>query len=153
MDRNYAPIARRFFDSPADLEDAFAKAWFKLTHRDMGPRSRYLGPLVPSRAVVVARPYPRGRSSAERSEQDIADLKAKVLTSGLSVSQMVMTAWASAATFRGTDKRGGTNGARIRLEPQKGWEVNAPGTAGESPADIGAGPDGVQQRARPMGRE
>ena len=125
MDRNYGPIARRFFDSPADLEDAFAKAWFKLTHRDMGPRSRYLGPLVPAEPLLWQDPIPEVDHRLI-GEQDIADLKAKVLASGLSVSQMVTTAWASAATFRGTDKRGGANGARIRLEPQKGWEVNDP---------------------------
>ena len=125
MDRNYAPIARRFFDSPADLEDAFAKAWFKLTHRDMGPRSRYLGPLVPAEPLLWQDPIPEVDHRLIEGP-DIADLKAKVLASGLSVSQMVTTAWASTATFRGTDKRGGANGARIRLEPQKGWEVNDP---------------------------
>ena len=125
MDRNYAPIARRFFDSPADLEDAFAKAWFKLTHRDMGPRSRYLGPLVPAEPLLWQDPIPEVDHWLI-GEQDIADLKDKVLASGLSVSQLVTTAWTSAATFRGTDKRGGGNGARIRLEPQKGWEINDP---------------------------
>ena len=125
MDRNYAPIARRFFDSPADLEDAFAKAWFKLTHRDMGPRSRYLGPLVPAEPLLWQDPIPEVDHRLI-GEQDIADLKDKVLASGLSVSQLVTTAWTSAATFRGTDKRGGANGARIRLEPQKGWEINDP---------------------------
>ena len=125
MDRNYGPIARRFFDSPADLEDAFAKAWFKLTHRDMGPRSRYLGPLVPAEPLLWQDPIPEVDHRLIEG-QDIADLKAKVLASGLSVSQMVTTAWALAATFRGTDKHGGANGARIRLEPQKGWEVNDP---------------------------
>ncbi len=125
MDSNYAPIARRFFDSPADLEDAFAKAWFKLTHRDMGPRSRYLGLLVPAEPLLWQDPIPEVDHRLIEG-QDIADLKEKVLASGLSVSQMVTTAWASAATFRGTDKRGGANGARIRLDPQKGWEVNDP---------------------------
>ena len=125
MDRNYGPIARRFFDSPADLEDAFAKAWFKLTHRDMGPRSRYLGLLVPAEPLLWQDPVPEVDHRLI-GERDIADLKAKVLASGLSVSQLVTTAWASAATFRGTDKRGGANGARIRLEPQKGWEGNDP---------------------------
>ena len=125
MDRNYGPIARRFFDSPADLEDAFAKAWFKLTHRDMGPRSRYLGLLVPAEPLLWQDPIPEVDHRLIEG-QDIADLKNKVLASGLSVSQLVTTAWASAATFRGTDKRGGANGARIRLEPQKGWEVNDP---------------------------
>ena len=125
MDRNYAPIARRFFDSPADLEDAFAKAWFKLTHRDMGPRSRYLGPMVPRGPLLWQDPIPEVDHRLI-GERDIADLKAKVLASGLSFSQLVTTAWASAATFRGTDKRGGANGARIRLEPQMGWKVNDP---------------------------
>ena len=125
MDQNYAPIARRFLDSPADLEGAFAKAWFKLTHRDMGPRSRYLGPLVPAEPLLWQDPIPEVDHRLI-GEQDIADLKDKVLASGLSVSQLVTTAWTSAATFRGTDKRGGANGARIRLEPQKGWEVNDP---------------------------
>ena len=125
MDRNYAPIARRFLDSPADLEDAFAKAWFKLTHRDMGPRSRYLGLLVPAEPLLWQDPIPEVDHQLI-GEQDIVDLKDKVLASGLSVSQLVTTAWTSAATFRGTDKRGGGNGARIRLEPQKGWEINDP---------------------------
>ena len=125
MEANYAPIAKRFLDNPADLEDAFARAWYKLIHRDMGPRSRYLGPLVPEEVLIWQDPVPDVDHELI-GDQDIANLKAKVLASGLSVSQLVATAWASAATFRGTDKRGGANGARVRLSPQKDWEVNNP---------------------------
>ncbi len=129
MDPVYAPISKRFLENPADLEDAFARAWFKLLHRDMGPRSRYLGSLAPAEQLLWQDPVP-DVDHALIGEQDIADLKAKVLASGLSVSQLVSTAWASAATFRGTDKRGGANGARIRLAPQKDWEVNNPAALG-----------------------
>ena len=125
MDPDYAPIAKRFLESPADLEDAFARAWFKLLHRDMGPRSRYIGPLVPAEPLLWQDPVP-DLDHELVGEQDIADLKTKVLASGLSVSQLVSAAWASAASYRGTDKRGGANGARIRLAPQKDWEVNSP---------------------------
>ena len=125
MDPVYAPISKRFLENPADLEDAFAKAWFKLLHRDMGPCSRYLGPLVPEEPQLWQDPVPDVDHELV-GEQDIADLKAKVLASGLSVSQLVSTAWASAASFRGTDKRGGANGARVRLAPQKDWEANDP---------------------------
>ena len=125
MDRDYAPISKRFLDSPADVGDAFARAWFKLTHRDMGPRSRYLGPLVPAEPLLWQDPVPDVDHQLIR-EKEIAVLKARVLASGLSVSQLVTTAWASTATFRGTDKRGGANGARIRLAPQKDWGVNNP---------------------------
>ena len=125
MESDYASIAKRFLERPAELEDAFARAWFKLLHRDMGPRSRYLGPLVPKEPLLWQDPVPDVAHQLI-GEQDIADLKAKVLASGLSVSQLVSTAWAAAATFRGTDKRGGANGARLRLAPQKGWEVNNP---------------------------
>ncbi len=125
MDPAYAPISKRFLENPADLEDAFAKAWFKLLHRDMGPCSRYLGPLVPEEPQLWQDPVPDVDHELI-GEQDIADLKAKVLASGLSVSQLVSTAWASAASFRGTDKRGGANGARVRLAPQKDWEANDP---------------------------
>ena len=121
----YAPISQRFLEHPADLEEAFAKAWFKLLHRDMGPRSRYLGPLVPAEPQLWQDPVPEVDHELI-GEQEIADLKAKVLASGLSVSQLVATAWAAAAAFRGTDKRGGANGARLRLAPQKDWEVNDP---------------------------
>ena len=125
MEANYAPIAKRFLDNPADLEDAFARAWYKLIHRDMGPRSRYLGPLVPEEVLIWQDPVPDVDHELI-GEQDVADLKAKILASGLSVSQLVSTAWASAATFRGTDKRGGANGARVSLSPQKDWAANDP---------------------------
>ena len=125
MEANYAPIAKRFLESPAALEDAFARAWYKLIHRDMGPRSRYLGPLVPEEVLIWQDPVPDVDHELI-GDQDIANLKAKVLASGLSVSQLVSTAWASAATFRGTDKRGGANGARVRLAPQKDWAANNP---------------------------
>jgi catalase-peroxidase len=124
FDPEYAKISKRFAEDPAALADAFARAWFKLTHRDMGPRSRYLGKLVPSEELIWQDPIPKPRKSP--GTKDVADLKAKILASGLSVSQLVATAWASASTFRGTDKRGGANGARIRLAPQKDWEVNNP---------------------------
>ena len=119
------PIARRFLDNPQEFADAFAKAWFKLTHRDMGPLSRYLGPLVPAEPQLWQDPVPAVDHELI-GEADIAALKAKILGSGLSISELVTTAWASAATFRGSDKRGGANGARIRLAPQKDWEVNQP---------------------------
>ncbi len=125
MDPVYAPIAKRFLENPEEIADAFARAWYKLTHRDMGPRRRYLGPLVPAEPLLWQDPVPDVDHDLI-GEQDIAGLKAKVLASGLSVSQLVSTAWASAASFRGTDKRGGANGARIRLQPQKDWEVNDP---------------------------
>ena len=131
MDPDYAVLAKRFLDNPADLENSFARAWFKLIHRDMGPRSRYLGSLVPTEALLWQDPVP-DVDHPLIGEQEIADLKAKVLASGLSVSQLVSTAWASAASFRGTDKRGGANGARIRLAPQKGWQVNDPGELGKA---------------------
>src|SRR5262249_25543906 len=117
--------ARRFYKNPDQFADAFARAWFKLTHRDMGPRARYLGPEVPAEALVWQDPIPAVNHKLI-DEKDIASLKAKILASGLSISPLVSTAWASASTFRGTDKRGGANGARIRLAPQKDWEVNQP---------------------------
>jgi catalase-peroxidase len=123
MDPVYEPISRRFLENPDAFADAFARAWFKLTHRDMGPVSRYLGQEVPTEALLWQDPVPAVDHELI-DEQDIAALKAKILDSGLSVSQLVSTAWASASTFRGTDKRGGANGARIRLAPQKDWEVN-----------------------------
>jgi catalase-peroxidase len=125
MDPIYAPISKRFHEHPQELADAFAKAWYKLTHRDMGPRSRYLGPLVPAEPLLWQDPVPEVKHELVGA-QDIAALKAKILASGLSISQLVSTAWASASTFRGSDKRGGANGARIRLAPQKDWEVNQP---------------------------
>ncbi|ADY55379.1 Catalase-peroxidase [Syntrophobotulus glycolicus DSM 8271] len=121
----YAPIARHYLQNPAEFADAFARAWFKLTHRDMGPRSRYLGPEVPSEELIWQDPVPAVDHELI-NEQDITGLKNKILASGLSVSQLVSTAWASASTFRGSDKRGGANGARLRLAPQKDWEVNQP---------------------------
>jgi catalase-peroxidase len=125
LDPIYAPISKRFHENPQELADAFAKAWFKLTHRDMGPVSRYLGPLVPAEPLLWQDPVPAVDHELI-GEQDIAALKAKILASGLSISRLVTTAWESAATFRGSDKRGGANGARIRLAPQKDWEVNQP---------------------------
>jgi catalase-peroxidase len=125
MDPTYEPISRRFLANPEQLEEAFAKAWFKLTHRDMGPRSRYLGPEVPAEEFLWQDPVPPVTHKLI-DEQDIAALKAKIFAAGLSVSQLVSTAWASASTFRGSDMRGGANGARIRLAPQKDWEVNQP---------------------------
>ncbi|MGZ4962693.1 MAG: catalase/peroxidase HPI [Limisphaerales bacterium] len=126
FDPAYEKISRRFMANPAEFADAFARAWFKLTHRDMGPRARYLGPEVPKEELIWQDPIP-GVNHKLIDAQDIASLKVKILASGLSVSQLVTTAWASASTFRGSDKRGGANGARIRLAPQKDWEVNQPG--------------------------
>uniref|UniRef100_E6QHQ0 Catalase-peroxidase n=1 Tax=mine drainage metagenome TaxID=410659 RepID=E6QHQ0_9ZZZZ len=125
VDPIYEKISRRFLEHPEEFADAFAKAWFKLTHRDMGPLSRYLGPLVPAEPLLWQDPVP-AVDHALVGEADVEELKARVLASGLSISQLVTTAWASASTFRGSDKRGGANGARIRLAPQKYWEVNQP---------------------------
>ncbi|MBT2746137.1 MULTISPECIES: catalase/peroxidase HPI [unclassified Lysobacter] len=125
FDPAYEKISRRFFENPDQLADAFARAWFKLTHRDMGPRARYLGPEVPAEVLIWQDPIP-AVDHALIDEQDITTLKAKILASGLPLSQLVSTAWASASTFRGSDKRGGANGARIRLAPQKDWDVNQP---------------------------
>jgi len=125
VDPAYTRIAKHYHENPQELADAFARAWYKLTHRDMGPRARYLGKLVPAEPLLWQDPLPEAHHPVV-GEQDIADLKAKLLGSGLSISQLVSTAWASASTFRGSDKRGGANGARIRLSPQKDWEVNQP---------------------------
>jgi catalase-peroxidase len=125
FDPVYEKISRRFLENPDQLADAFARAWFKLTHRDMGPRTRYLGPEVPAEELIWQDPIPAVNHKLIDA-QDIASLKGKILASGLSVSELVLTAWASASTFRGSDKRGGANGARIRLAPQKDWEVNQP---------------------------
>ncbi|MFI5962142.1 catalase/peroxidase HPI [Streptomyces asoensis] len=125
FDPIYGEISRRFHENPAEFADAFARAWYKLTHRDLGPKSLYLGPEVPAETLLWQDPLPAAEGEVIGAE-DIAALKAKLLASGLSVSQLVSTAWASASTFRGSDKRGGANGARIRLEPQRGWEVNNP---------------------------
>ena len=140
MDPIYEPIARRFHENPEELADAFARAWFKLTHRDMGPRSRYLGPEVPAEELIWQDPMPAVDHELIDA-QDIAALKAKILASGLSIPELVSTAWASASTFRGSDKRGGANGARIRLAPQKGWEVNQP----EQLATVLQTLEGIQQ--------
>ena len=126
LDPVYEKISRRFYEHPLEFADAFARAWFKLTHRDMGPRERYLGPEVPQEELIWQDPIP-AVDHVLIDENDVAELKAAVLNSGLSVSELVTTAWASASTFRGSDKRGGANGARIRLAPQKDWEVNNPG--------------------------
>ncbi|KYK27772.1 hydroperoxidase [Thermoplasmatales archaeon SG8-52-1] len=125
FDPIYEPIARRFHKNPKEFADAFARAWFKLTHRDMGPKSRYLGPEVPKEDLIWQDPIPPVDHKLI-DKKDIAELKSKILSSGLSISELVSTAWASASTFRGSDKRGGANGARIRLSPQKDWEVNQP---------------------------
>ncbi len=125
MDPIYEPIARRFLENPAELEEAFAKAWYKLTHRDMGPTSRYLGKLVPAESLIWQDPVPAVDHDLI-DDRDIADLKTRILHSGLSISELVATAWASASSFRGSDKRGGANGARIRLAPMKDWDVNQP---------------------------
>ncbi|NND93811.1 MAG: catalase/peroxidase HPI, partial [Flavobacteriales bacterium] len=126
MDPIYEPISRRFYENPEELADAFARAWYKLTHRDMGPIQRYLGPEVPSEELIWQDPVPSVNHDLV-NEGDVATLKSKVLDSGLTVSELVSTAWASASTFRGSDKRGGANGGRIRLAPQNEWEVNNPG--------------------------
>ena len=125
FDPIYGPITKRFLEHPDELADAFARAWFKLTHRDMGPIERYLGPEVPSERLLWQDPVPEVDHELIGAD-DVAELKRQILDSGLSVSQLVKAAWASASTFRGSDKRGGANGARIRLEPQKDWEVNEP---------------------------
>ena len=126
MDRKYRPIAKRYLENPDEFADAYARAWFKLTHRDMGPKSRYLGPEVPAEDLLWQDPIPAADYKLITGP-DITELKQKILSSGLSISDLVSTAWASASTFRGSDKRGGANGARIRLAPQKNWEVNQPG--------------------------
>src|SRR5210317_979985 len=125
MDPEYNKISKRFHENPEDFADAFARAWFKLLHRDLGPISRYLGPEVPDEELIWQDPVP-AVDHGLIDEQDVAALKDRIRASELSVSQLVSTAWASAASFRGTDKRGGANGARIRLAPQKDWEVNNP---------------------------
>ncbi|MFF9112776.1 catalase/peroxidase HPI [Streptomyces sp. NPDC014776] len=125
LDPIYGPISRRFYENPDEFADAFARAWYKLTHRDMGPKSLYLGPEVPAETLLWQDPLPEA-DGEPIGAADIAVLKGKLLDSGLTVAQLVTTAWASASTFRGSDKRGGANGARIRLEPQRGWEVNEP---------------------------
>ena len=146
FDPIYEPIARRYLQNPEAFADAFARAWFKLTHRDMGPRSRYLGPEVPAEELIWQDPMPAVNHKLIDA-QDIAALKGKILASGLSVSQLVSTAWASASTFRGSDKRGGANGARIRLAPQKDWEVNQPAQLAKALKTLEGIQKRVQQRA------
>ena len=146
FDPAYEKISRRFHENPEQFADAFARAWFKLTHRDMGPIARYLGPLVPAEELLWQDPIPAVNHELI-GEQDIAALKAKILASGLSVSELVSTAWASASTFRGSDKRGGANGARIRLAPQKDWEVNQPAQLAKVLAKLEGDPEGVQRGA------
>ena len=146
LDPAYEKISRRFYEHPDQFADAFARAWFKLTHRDMGPIVRYLGPLVPKETLIWQDPIPAVNHPLI-GEQDIAALKAKILASGLSVSQLVSTAWASASTFRGSDKRGGANGARIRLAPQKDWDVNQPAQLADGPCETRSDPEGVQRVA------
>ena len=136
LDPAYEKISRHFLENPDAFADAFARAWFKLTHRDMGPRARYLGPDVPEEELLWQDPIP-AVDHALIDDNDIAALKAKILESGLSVSELVSTAWASASTFRGSDKRGGANGARIRLAPQKDWQVNNPAQLAKSVGYIG----------------
>ena len=170
FDPVYGPISKRFMENPDELADAFARAWFKLTHRDMGPIDRYLGPEVPDEELIWQDPVPAVDHELV-SDEDVAELKRRVLDSGLSASELVSTAWASASTFRGSDKRGGANGARIRLEPQRNWEVNDPerlatvlSTLEQIRADFGkpisladlivlAGSAGVEQAARNAGHE
>ena len=151
MDPNYAPISKRFHENSDQFADAFARAWYKLTHRDMGPRDRYLGPLVPAEVLIWQDPVP-DVDHALIDAHDVAGLKDKILASGLSISQLVSTAWASASTFRGSDKRGGANGARLRLAPQKDWAVNQPAQL----AHVLAVLEGVQQSfnaSQPGGRK
>ncbi|WP_421869241.1 catalase/peroxidase HPI [Pararhizobium sp.] len=151
VDPAYEQISRRFYENPDQFADAFARAWFKLTHRDMGPKVRYLGPEVPSEDLIWQDPVPAADHPLIDAA-DIADLKEKILASGLSVSQLVSTAWASASTFRGSDKRGGANGARIRLAPQKDWDANQP----EQLATVLAALEGIQRsfnEAHPGGKQ
>jgi catalase-peroxidase len=148
MDPIYEPIARRFQKNPAEFADAFARAWFKLTHRDVGPRSRYLGPEVPAEELIWQDPIP-AVDHPLIGEADIAALRAKVLASGLSVSELVSTAWASASTFRGSDMRGGANGARIRLAPQKDWEANQPAQLAKVLGKL----EGIQREFNGSGRK
>ncbi|KAK1700066.1 catalase/peroxidase HPI [Colletotrichum godetiae] len=148
FDPEYEKISRRFLENPDQFADAFAKAWFKLTHRDMGPRSRYVGPEVPTEDFIWQDPIPAA-SSPLVSEQDVAALKKEVLATGIDASKLISTAWASASTFRGSDKRGGANGARIRLAPQKDWEVNNP----KQLAEVLKALEGVQQKFNGSGKK
>ena len=146
FDPAYEKISRRFYENPDQFADAFARAWFKLTHRDMGPSVRYLGKLVPKETLIWQDPIP-AVDHPLIDDKDIAALKAKILASGLTVPQLVSTAWASASTFRGSDKRGGANGARIRLSPQKDWEVEQSARAGEGAGEARSDPEGVRQES------
>ena len=148
VDPIYEKISRRFLANPAEFADAFARAWYKLTHRDMGPIQRYLGPLVPTETLLWQDPVPAVDHELVGAD-DVTDLKAQILASGLSVSQLVSTAWASASTFRGSDKRGGANGARIRLQPQSGWEVNNP----DELATVLRALEGIQQSFATGGKQ
>ena len=143
VDPIYEPISRHFHENPDAFADAFARAWFKLTHRDMGPIVRYLGPEVPKEELIWQDPIPAVTHQLI-DYNDINDLKSKILASGLSVSQLVSTAWASASTFRGSDKRGGANGARIRLAPQKDWQVNNPAQLSNVLATLEEYSNGIQ---------
>ena len=134
FDPAYEKISRRFYEHPDQFADTFARAWFKLTHRDMGPVARYLGPEVPDEQLIWQDPVP-AVDHALVDETDIASLKEGILSSGLSISQLVSAAWASASTYRDSDKRGGANGARVRLAPQKDWEVNDPSEVGPGGPD------------------
>ena len=147
MDPVYGPISRHFYENPQEFADAFARAWFKLTHRDMGPIARYLGPLVPAEPQIWQDPVPAVTHELIGAA-DIAALKGTILASGLTISELVSAAWASASTFRGTDKRGGANGARIRLAPQHDWEVNNPAALAKVLRTL----EGIQQQFnRPAG--
>ena len=148
LDPAYEKISRRFYEHPDQFADAFAKAWYKLTHRDMGPRSRYLGSLVPKEPQIWQDPIPAVDHELI-GERDIAALKGEILKSGLSISQLVATAWSSAASFRGTDKRGGANGARIRLAPQKDWEVNQPAALAKALQTL----EGIQKKFNTGGKK
>jgi catalase-peroxidase len=150
MDPAYEKISRRFMANPQEFADAFARAWFKLTHRDMGPAARYLGPLVPKEELLWQDPLPAVDHPLV-NEQDVAALKAMVLASGLSTPNS-STAWASAATFRGSDKRGGANGARIRLAPQKDWEANQPAELAKVLASAGVPPGRTSTARSPAAR-
>ena len=144
-DPAYNKISRHFHENPEEFADAFSRAWFKLTHRDMGPKSRYLGPEVPEEDLLWQDPLPAVDHKLI-DKDDVEDLKKKILESGLSVSQLVTTAWASASTYRNSDKRGGANGARVRLEPQRHWEVNNPAAVTGGSKETGKREAGIQQR-------
>ncbi len=147
FDPIYGPISQRFHENPQEFADAFARAWFKLTHRDMGPRSRYLGPEVPAEELIWQDPLPLVTHELVNAAQ-IQELKSTLLASGLSIAELVATAWASASTFRGTDKRGGANGARVRLAPQKDWAVNNPSQLAQGARNLGRDPEELQRRSR-----